>query len=613
MPEFPQPIEYDALPQAAMDYSTLAVIGRVARESLVGSRLRRVVGLPGGDIILAFDRFADRDRENSPGSDACVFSDWLFSADIALYRVHPWTDPLPEKSNPSHLVQVLSHHLSGGRVDNVEVARFERVLTLQFTRREYTGEEIGYRFVSELMGKHSNLILVDADNVIVASHKPVHSYQSRLREIRPGKEYFVPPKQDRIEPREFTPAEWLDFTGSSREAEGIGDLLARTFLGMSPLWARAVCARAEVFHGKPVLELRPEESENLRLALGRTVEMVLGGIPLIRETPLQMVRRVTADFAERSEDAALDKARREVSRVIDRRRKKLKSLSEGLGQDLDQADRAGEYKKKADLLLAHIHQVTPGMDRIVLDDWETGEKVELVLDAHLSPQFQAEAWYERYRKLKRTHQVARERINAVNAEEEELRRLGEHLASASSEDEIGRIREQCVLHGLIPAVDEGAPVKGGRKGGKAGRRVGAGGPAILPAHRYRSNDGFLIMAGANDRSNDALRRSSSPEDIWLHTREIPGSHVYIITRGRQVPDSTLREAAMIAVWHSKARDGSNVPVDYTRVKYLTPIPGGPAGRVRFRRERTLRVTPDEKRIEMMRLMAGSSPSPPLSR
>ncbi len=168
------------------------------------------------------------------------------------------------------------------------------------------------------------------------------------------------------------------------------------------------------------------------------------------------------------------------------------------------------------------------------------------------------------------------------------------------------VREQCALHGLI--IPSGRKASARQKRGKGRRSEGEqlrpGERVEITSHRYRSNDGFLILAGTGDRSNDALRRMSHPEDTWLHVRDIRGAHVYIVTRGREVPDTTLKEAAMVAAWHSKAREGSNVPVDYTRAKYVTQIAGSKPGHVTFRRERTIRVTPDEKRIEMMRLMAG---------
>jgi predicted ribosome quality control (RQC) complex YloA/Tae2 family protein len=596
MPDFPQPIEYDVLPTAVMDYSTLKVIGRVAREALKGARLRRVDGLKTRDVILSFDRFGMKD---SPELDR-----WLFSANARLFRVHPWPEEIPDRTVSTHLVEVMSHHLGGARVDDVEVTHLERIITFHFVRREYTGDEMKYRFIAELMGKHSNLILVDSENTILASYKPVHSYQSRVREIRAGKEYQPPPPQDRIEPREFSPDEWRDFINSAKPAEQIDDLIARTFHGMSNLSARAACDRAEVSPETMAASLSDEDAEKLRVAFYETNQLIEAGLPLWKESPDDFALRVAADFIERAEDIRIDQARSQIARIIDRRRKKLRSLEDGLSRDLEKAERADEYKKKADLLLANLHNAVLGQDQLTVDDWETGEKVVLSLDPYLTPQEQAESWYDRYRKLSRAKDIATERKRGVHAEREELTKLEERLAGASTLDEIGDIRRQCVFHGLISPEEE-KPGKGRGKKSDTGR-PGMGRLSGISAKRYRSNDGFLILAGTSDNANDALRRASSPDDIWLHTRDIPGGHVYIISRGKEVPETTLKEAGMVAVWHSKARDGSNVPVDYTRAKYIEPIPGGPAGKVRFKRERTIRVTPDEKRLEKMRMMAGET-------
>lgn len=595
MPDFPQPIEYDVLPKAIMDYSTLTVIGNVAGEVLSGARLRRTVGLESGDIILVFDLHETK-------SDRGEFSSWLISADPKLFRIQGWPDEVPQKNVPTHLVEVMSHHLDGARVDSVKVTPFERIITINFIHRDYTGEENEFRLIVELMGKHSNIILLDGNDMILASRKAVHSFQSRIREVRAGKVYRSPPKQDRIEPTEFDKADWRNFLGSACIDVELDNHFVSTFHGMSLNWAHGISFRAGVADEVKVPELSPEDAEKLRLAFIESLKLMRDGLPLTGETPENFVRRVSLDFYERAEDFALDRARLKIMKIINRRRKKLQALGKGLIKDIDQSGKADVFKKKADLLLANMHRVIPGIDRIEVTDWESGENVVLNLDTILSPQLQVERWFKRYRKLQRTHKVAMDRRTAVVAEEEELTKLEVELASASSIDEINYIREQCVLRGLIAPHEFKAKGQDKRRVDRKGHRPGD--RFRISTNRYRSNDGFLIIAGTNNLSNDALKRSSSPEDIWLHTRDIPGSHVYIITRGKKVPDTTLKEAAMVAAWHSKAREGSNVPVDYTKSRYVTPIPGAPPGKVRFKRERTIRVTPEEKRVEMMKMMAG---------
>lgn len=595
MSDFPQPIEYDVLPRAVMDYSTLTVIGNVAGEVLAGARLRRTVGLESGDIILVFDL---HETKNDRGE----FSSWLISADPVLFRIQGWPDKVPQKNVPTHLVDVMSHHLDGALVDSVKVTPFERIVTIYFIHRDYTGEENEFRLIVELMGKHSNIILVDSDGMILASRKAIHSFQSRIREVRAGKVYRPPPKQDRIEPTEFDKADWRNFLGSAGIDVELDNHFVSTFHGMSLNWAHGISYRAGVAAEARVTDLSPDDSEKLRLAFIESLKLLRDGIPLTGETPENFVRRVSLDFYERAEDFALDRARLKITKIINRRRKKLRALGKGLMKDIDQAGKADVFKKKADLLLANMHRVIPGIERIEVTDWESGENVVLNLDTILSPQLQVERWFKRYRKLQRTHKVAMDRRTTVVAEEEELTKLEEELASAASIDEINYIREQCILHGLIAPREIKAKGQAKRHGDRKGHRPGD--RFRISTNRYRSNDGFLIIAGTNNLSNDALKRSSSPEDIWLHTRDIPGSHVYIITRGKKVPETTLKEAAMVAAWHSKAREGSNVPVDYTKSRYVTSIPGAPPGKVRFKRERTIRVTPDQKRVEMMKMMAG---------
>jgi len=598
MSEFPQPIEYDALPDAFMDYSTMSVMSRVMSESITGARVRMVVGTDSGDVVIAFDVFSENREEGKPGFDR-----WLFSADPKLFRLHPCFDLVQRKTVKSHIVEVLDYHITGARVDGIEQVKFERVVMIDFTRRELTGEEVSYRFVVELMGKYSNLILVDSEGVILASWKSVHSYQSRYREVRAGKKYKLPPKQDRIEPREFSPDEWNDFIGSAGSDTPLDRHLSGKFHGMSNNWAHAVCLTADVNPEMAVAKLDAGEIERLKGAFEGSVERVLNGEPLTGDDPVDFVKRVTADFSERVEDEQVNRLRSRIHGVIEKRRKKLSSLKMGLQSDLEKAEKAEEYKKQADLLLANMHLATTGAPSMVVHDWEKDEDMILRMDPSISPPMQVERWYNRYRKLKRTEEVALERTQAVRAELEEILALEEELASVASFDEIHEVEEKAVLRGLIPPVTIDETEKA-RRGKKNRQKVTDGSVVKISSVRYRSNDGYLITAGTNNVSNDALRRIARKEDIWLHVRDIPGSHVYITTRGQKVPETTLREAAMVAAWHSKAREGSNIPVDYTFAKYITPIPGATIGKVRFQRERTIRVTPDEKRIEMMRMMAG---------
>jgi predicted ribosome quality control (RQC) complex YloA/Tae2 family protein len=582
---------------AVMDYSTLAVMTSVAAGVLDQARLRHVIGLPSGDILLQFDIALD---EAGPGH----FDTWLLSAHPALFRFHPFLDAPPRRSVPSHIVDVASHHLSGARVDRIEITPFERIIIFHFTRRDYSGEETGLRLIAELMGKHSNIVLVDNRDIILASYKPVHAYQSRFREVRSGKIYQPPPPQDRIPPREFTQSEWTDFLNSAAERTPVGEHIAAAFRGVSPSWSETICLIAGVDPDTLCENITPEQSSRLRDVFVRTLERVERGLPVIEENPDDFARRVAIELTAKAARFHIERARSVLRSVIGRRRKKLDSLRSALEGDLDRSSAmsADEFRKQADLLLANLFQVVPGMTELDVNDWETGGVVKLKLDPHLSPQLQVEGLYRKYRKLKRTNEVARDRLRMVEAEVEELNAILEPLENARNDEELETVREGLVLHGLIPSA---AGVEKPER--KAQKKKGAARPGELidiSAHRYRSNDGFLILAGKGDRSNDALRRMSKPQDIWLHVRDIPGSHVYIVTGGREVPKTTLMEAAMIAVWNSRARESSNVPVDYTQAKYVTSIPGAGPGRVRFRREHTLRVTADEKRVEAMRLTAG---------
>lgn len=577
-----------------MDYPTLAVMAKTADGALRDARLRKVIGQGSKELVLCFDLAGN-------GKETGIFGNWLLSADPDLYRIHPVENDQIRKHESSHFPDVCSHHLTGARVENVKIADFERIIRLKFSRRDYSGEVFVYAIVAEFMGKHSNLILLDSGENIIASMKTVHSYQSRAREIRAGGTYRLPPSQDRIAPKEFTRDEWAEFLSSGNPHDSIGDHLGRTFRGMSPGWASLICTKSELNPETSVGEIAANQGGKLLETFVESLRLARDGKPVDGSDAGEFILKVAHEYAQRFGEKEFISAREKLGSVINKRHKKILKLHRILEQELEKSSKAEEYRKRADLLQANRHLAEPGADTIVADDWENGVKNEIRLEPGIPIQRQIENLYRKYRKLKRTREMASHRFRAVQTEMHELQDLLSRLGSAKNPDDLEIIREECIFSGLIEHPEIKAP---GRRKGAGGKKVSSRMEQMPAARRYHSNDGFLILAGTSDKSNDALRRYAGPEDVWLHVRDVAGSHVFIITRGRELPETTLLEAAMVAAWNSKAREGSKVPVDYTRVKYLTPIPGSGPGKVTFRRERTIRVTPDENRIKMMSMMSG---------
>ena len=574
------------------DYSTLRIVARVAAEVLVDSRLRRIFSLRNGDLIFSFDP-----PDNRRGGFPCPH--WIFSADPVLFGFYPWLTELPKKGETTHLAEMCDHHLGASKVVSVNVIDFERIVRIEFSRKDYTGEQRSMSFIAELMGKYSNLILVDSNELILAVHKPIHSYQSRYREVRAGKEYRFPPAQDRVTPMEFNPLEWSDFLASDEPGDNIGALINRTFKGMGLAWSDAICCMAEVEPKTKIAEITDPMRDALRNSFIQTLHIVQDGTPLSGEDREEFVGLIAEQYSRLLNLADVKGLKNKIGVVVKKRLKKLATLRSALEEDVEKADKAETYRRRADLILANVHLISKGANEITVEDWENpGESVKIAIDPHIPVNMQVEKLYTRYRKLKRTREIASHRRSAVLSEISELQDILNKIDESIEVAEIDSIREECIIRGLIDPNDS--------VDSKSRKRMKSATLPKIPARRYRSNDGFLILAGTSDKSNDALRRMCSGEDYWLHTRDIPGSHVFIISNGKEVPETTIKEAAMVAAWHSKAKDGSNVPVDYTRVKYVTAVPGGRPGKVTFKRERTIRVTPSAERIEMMGLMSGDN-------
>ncbi|HEX9744844.1 MAG TPA: NFACT family protein [bacterium] len=576
------------------DYPMLTVVGTAARHSLTDSRLRKIVAISPDEYLFQFDRANQKADEN-------LYFEWIISVNPTTFRILPWQNDVPRSGHDSHFAELLDHHLVGAKVVSVECLDLERIIEFAFEKKDYSGKFKSYRLIAELMGKYSNLILVDEEEKIVESHKPVHSYQSRIREIRPGKKYIYPPRQDRVPAKILDEDEWNAFLDSANPDENIADKILETFSGMSPGWSEVVCGGAEIPTDAIFSGLDRESREKLHRSFNDSFHKVDSGIPLDGSLPSDYIQVLINDFNAAIANEKFNLSFSRIHRLIDKRYKRLKSMRSALEKDLEKASNSDKYRKKADMIIANMYRHTAGSKSLEVDDWENpGNIIMLEVEPEIPLNQQANKLYQRYRKLKRTNDIAGNRLKAVNAELVELDDLIARLDGSGDLAGLRDVTDECIYMGLIEPDEAG--FFDADKSGKNKNRQAKSGKVV--GKRYRSNDGFVIVAGTSDKSNDALRRMARPDDMWLHVRDIPGSHVYILAASREIPDTTLREAAMVAVFHSKAKDGSNVPVDYTRAKYVTPISGAGLGKVNFRRERTIRVTPDESRIEMMKLLMG---------
>lgn len=600
------------------DALTVGAVCDELRATLLGGRVQRV-HLP-DEHGLAVELYAQGGGAKAEGTEGPRGARWLYaSAHPQRARLHLVSARPPRPSDDvTPLLLLLRKYVDGGRLDAVTQPELERIVRLDFTKRAPAGELWRTTLVVEVLGRQSNLILLDADGTVMDAARRVGPQQSRSRIVLPQRRYDPPPVPDRLDPRWIDPGALAEAAGDYPPGGKLREVLVAEVQACSPLLAREVVfgvhgdAQAPVAAGgweaiagafAAVWRAAADGRWGPSVAVDGERLLAYAGYPLRSFPDAQAVtsisRAVERWFAQSPaggagagggppDSLAARKAplRQALEAGRDRLRAKRFSLQRGLVDEGEvlRLRLAGEH------LLAFGNELAPGQERFTLPDDET----ELALDPGLTPVENARRYFTRYGKARA---AATEVPQLLAAAEHELAYLDEaltHLDLAGTPDELAALRAEWAEGGYLgPQARPRAP----RPSGK-GRGRGAAGPRgrdagrAQAAYRRLAVDGFEVLVGRSGRGNDALlTREAHPQDVWLHARGIPGGHVLVRAAGRSVPDSVLRRAAALAAGQSQARTAPSVAVDYTLRRYVDRVKGGPPGLVTYRGERTLHVPP----------------------
>lgn len=554
------------------DALTLAAVVQEIRARALGGRVQSVVQPDA--LSVAVEIYAGQARH-----------DLILSAQTSHPRVHFGAEkPRRGTETASPLLLQLRKFLVGARLADAHQPDWERILHLRFER----GDD-RFTLIAEIMGKHSNVVLVAADGTILECVKRVGPDVNRYRVVLPNRPYVPPPAQGRL------PLPAWDEERLARLLRERGDVTAERALvgavqGLSPLAAREALARAGVAEAGPLLcALRelfaPVETGFWSPSVGLRGEVVAAYAPyalthLGEWRPVPSISAAIEAYRAAQETADPYAAARaavrslivEAARVLARRRQALEREM----PTPDEADRLLEYGQ---VLLNHLHEIRKGQTLATLPGL-SGQMLAIDLHPEETPSQNAQRYFRMYQKARAALEEIPQRLEALAAEEGYLAQLGVDLAMATTRPEIdevaaalaeaGYIRERAVRHSRRPAPK----------------------PLSL-----RSPDGWTVLVGRNSRQNEAVTfKMAAPDDVWLHVRGQPGAHVIIRCGGRAVPDATLEFAARLAAYHSAARGDRAVQVDWTLRKHVRRLPGGRPGMVRYSHEESILVPaalPDE--------------------
>jgi predicted ribosome quality control (RQC) complex YloA/Tae2 family protein len=498
---------------------------------------------------------------------------------------------------------LLRKHCEGAVIEAIEQIGLERVVHVRCRQRDELGDVSVKTLVIEMMGRHSNLILLDAaTGTIVDGIHHVTPAISSYRIVMPGAQYVAPPEQGKANPLELDAARFRELwqTAGGDLDETAEAKLVRLFSGISPLIAKETVHRASAQGAEAIgtafLALLGDVRERRYRpqivrdeTSGRIAFSVVDLTHISGETSLysSVSACLEAFYGEKAERDAIKQKTGDLLKFLTNERSKNIKKLEKLDATLEEGRDADRFRILGELLNAHLHQFGKGDAEVQVVNYYDEEQrpVRIPLDPLLTPSENAQRYFKKYTKMRNSVAVVTQQMNETHDEIRYLETLLQQLAAASLAD-IEEIRDELVEQGYLK--DRGRKVKGRSKKKPAK-------PALA---RYESSEGVPIYVGKNNTQNEYLtNRLAQPSDTWLHTKDIPGSHVVI--RGADFGEPTLHEAATLAAYFSQARESSQVPVDYTFIRHVHKPNGAKPGFVIYERQKTLYVTPDERLLQAL--------------
>lgn len=498
------------------------------------------------------------------------------SAGSSHARIHLITDNPPNPPTPLAFCMLLRKHLQSGRITDIQQKDSERIIEMTLETINEMGFCVNKKLIFEIMGKHSNIILVDTTTgKILDSIKRISIDVNRARQLLPGKLYEYPPIQDKIPFKTVTRDE-------VEQLEKEPKALLGSIGGISPAIAQLLADSDDPY--KKLEEIRDAlDREQLNPCVYLKEDGSPGDFHVISldAYPEQRAFKTVSGmidyyFIHKQSSNRIKQKSADLEKILAAGLNKLYLKQQRLGEDLIKAENSETDRLYGELLTANIHMIKSGMASVTVTNYYDGALLEIPLDPKYSPSKNAQRYFKKYGKAKTAVKEKKVQMEETAQEILYLESVVSFLENASTVEEVDTIREELIESGFLKRKK----TNGIKKKGKAA------------PFQYTTSDGLRVLAGHNNKENDHLTfKLAGPKDYWFHTKDIPGSHVIAFTEGHELTETAIFDAAAIAAYHSKGRTSENVPVDYTQVRYVKKPAGAKPGMVIFTHNRTVYVTP----------------------
>lgn len=556
----------------AFDGVTLRALALELDDKLTGGKIQKVAEPEKDELLVTIKH----------GGETYLL---LISANASLPLMYLTDEKKKSPDSAPNFCMVLRKHMQSGTILKVEQIGMERVIRFSIEHSDEMRDLSTKYLYVEIMGKHSNIIFTKEDGTIIDSIKHVNAMMSSVREVLPGKEYFIPAQEGKENPLDFSAAAFL--TKISEKNDTVMHCIVDSFTGLSPSLAIEMCFRAGIDSDANINSL----TENEKATLSRVFEQIISEINAASFSPsvyFDQFKEKNKDFSvitlthfsdyeektfdtvsemlkeyyskknhqENQKQKAYD-LKRTVETILDRNRHTL-AIQEKQLKDTEKSDK---YRVYGELLHTYGNTAEEGAKSVTVDNYYTGEKLTIPLDPSITPRENANKYFKKYEKMKRTKEQVTERIKETENAIKHLESIDNSLTIADTSEELDEIKKELADAGFTKYhAPKGKPKKMKKS---------------EPLH-FVTNDGFDIFVGKNNFQNDYLTfKFANGNDLWFHVKTIPGSHVILRTEGKDVPDADYVTAAEVAAYFSTGKDNEKQEVDYV-IKKEVKKPNGSA-------------------------------------
>ncbi|MDO5138505.1 MAG: NFACT RNA binding domain-containing protein [Oscillospiraceae bacterium] len=576
----------------ALDAVTIQLLAEELNEQLSGSRVEKI-SMPSRDEAVFTVRNYSGKRQ------------LILSARSGSARVHFTDEDFDFPATPPAFCMLLRKHLINARFTEVTTIPGDRVLLMRFDSINDMGDKVNLTLSVEMMGRYSNIVLVDTNGIILDAIKRIDETQSDKRQIIPGEVFTSPPVPDKIS---FLSADVDELVAEVRTSPRIvSDAVLQKVSGLSPLLCREVGLQ---FEDRNANTLSVQEAEILRngflriknalsdkelrswnIVFDETRMVEFSFLPLLQyhslknETFENCSDLLEKYYSERDRELRLKNRSRDLSKQVRQLLERSIRKQESRKEDLISTQKADQKRLYGELLTANLNSFKRGDSRVVVLNYYDGETVTIPLDVTKTPNGNAQQYFKEYRKLRTAADVLQKLIKDGDDEIEYLKQVSYDITQASTEEDFMEIRKDLKDAGFLR----------GFKYKQKGKRKAE------PYFRYITSGGYGVLVGKNNTANERLSLSmAAGKDLWFHVKGAPGSHVILKTENTVPDDKSMTEACEIAAYHSSQSKGQLIAVDYTEARRVKKIPGGKPGMVTYTEQKTAYVTPDDNKIESLR-------------